>query len=195
MSRDKISQAVVQGLTRKPSYLLLFGLSIIGSVVATMSGFLASDMLQMISVGSFFVFLTVSSYVVYSVETTKRPIPSVIPDVDAKENYMFGAKDAHHMSGIWTIDWNDSDKVQSNVSMIANGASVFGVCADERQFWIAGRMDDEGSLSLLFWGQKNDDPHGGVFLVRETNELFKGTWKGTMGASVCHYDISLVKKG
>jgi len=199
-SQQKTFRMIATGLARRPAYLLLFGLGVIGGGVSGSVGVLGDGYFQIFAVGSFFTFLLVSALAVMKVEEYMRPEGGgVIPDLEAKKEFLAGPN-AARMSGTWEMvwKWGHGDDLDQ-VSLVVSGATVFGSCFDDensRTYWFIGRIDDDGDMPALFWGRDGDGPVGCAFLKRDGHSKFVGTWKGVDKQDQDgHCDVTLERRG
>jgi len=197
---------IANGLARRPAYLLLFGLGVIGGSVAMAVGVMGDGYFQTFSIGSLFMFMLVSAMAVVKVEEAiQAGVSTIIHDTEAKQQFMDGPN-AVRMSGTWTLTWrwstregamapDDSDVI----ALAASSSIVFGTSYDDehgRTYWMIGRIDDEGDMPALFWGANGTGPVGCAFLTRQSVSLFIGSWKGINKNGIAAYcDVIMERKG
>jgi hypothetical protein len=178
----KTLRAVANGLARRPAYLLLFGLGIIGGSVAGTVGVLGDSYYQIFAIGSMFIFLIVSATAGMKIEVSiQAASANLIPDEGARQEFGHGPNSIR-LSGAWQLHWKKEDGHEhDNIAIVVNGPVVFGSAFDDenvRTYWLLGRITDDGDLSATLWGEDGQGPIGCVFLSKESRELFSGTWKG-----------------
>jgi len=195
---QKTLRMIATGLARRPAYLLLFGLGVVGGGVSGSVGVMGGGYLQVFAIGSFFIFLLVSAMTVGKVEESFKPAGGPIPDFEANKEFLAGPN-AARLSGAWelTWKWGAGDDVDQ-VTLVVSGATVFGSSYDDehsRSYWFLGRIDDDGDLPALFWGRDGCGPVGCAFLQRDGRSKFAGTWKGVdKDDEDGHCDVVLERK-
>jgi hypothetical protein len=201
VSQQKTLRMIAMGLAKRPAYLLIFGLGVIGGGVAgTFSLLTEGGDLSFFIIGCFFTYLIISVMIALKVESNVKPEGnSVIPDAEAQKEFMAGP-DASRLSGTWELNWKwEAGEDLDQVTLTISGATVFGTSFDDennRTYWFIGRIDEDGDMPALFWGRDGNGPVGCAFMKREGHSRFVGTWKGVdKNDEDGHCHVTLEKKG